>query len=94
MKSSSVSPLLSEIDSVVTDSILYQRICVSEYTPSDKRQKYLFLRELEKGLSSPVFFFTYSYGSNVGNFHFLWKAPEHICEEACSSENLRLVEEI
>ena len=33
MKSSSVSPLLSEIDSVVTDSILYQRICVSEYTP-------------------------------------------------------------
>ena len=79
-KSSFISPLLSGIDLAVSNSALYQKINVSDFVPVDKRQKYNFIPEIEKGLSSPVFFFTYSHGSNV--------------EDACSSENLRLVEQI
>ena len=45
-------------------------------------------------MSCPVFFFTYTHGSNVGNYYFLWKAPEHVCMEACRSENIRIIEEI
>ena len=30
----------------------------------------------------------------IGNYNFIWKAPDHVCVEACSSENLRLIEEI
>ena len=30
----------------------------------------------------------------MGNYHFIWRAPEHVYIEACSSENIRLVENI
>ncbi len=93
-RSELVSPLLSEINQALSRSHTYQKINVNEFVPTDKRQKYLYIRELEKGLSQSVFFFTYSHGSNVGNYYFLWKAPEYISEEACSIENLRVVEAI
>ena len=39
-------------------------------------------------------FFTYTHGSNVGNYHFIWKAPDHVSVEACTTENMRVVDTI
>ena len=86
--------MLSQVDSALLTSVPFQKINVSEYAPTDKRQKYLFIRELEKGLSCPIFLFTYSHGSNVGNYYYLWKAPSAQTADLCSSENLRVVDQI
>jgi hypothetical protein len=93
-KISPVSSLLHNLDSILNNSCLYQKIFVNDLAPKDKRKRYLFIQELEKGLSSPFFFFTYTHQSNVGNYHFIWKAPKYVSVEACSSENVQLVEEI
>ncbi len=93
-KLSSVSPLLSDIDTAVKNSKNYEIVYVSEFAPLNKRKKYLFIRELENGLLSNAFLLTYTHGSNVGNYHFVWKAPENVCDTACASENLRLIEKI
>ena len=42
----------------------------------------------------PVSFFTYSHGSNVGNYHFIWRAPEGVNVESSHTENMRLIEDI
>ena len=52
---------------------------------------YRYNKEQEKGMSCPVFFFTCTHGSNVGNYYFVWRAPEHVCMEACRSENKQLI---
>ncbi len=93
-KATSVSPLLSNLDSALTKSGMYQKIYVNDFAPAERRQKYLFIRELEKGLSSYVFFFIYSHGSSIGNFYFIWKAPEHVSVDSCCAVNIHLVDEI
>ena len=55
-KSSSVSSLLSRLDSAVCNADMYQAIDVNDYLPKELRPKYLCIRELEKGLSCPIFF--------------------------------------
>ena len=93
-RSDAVSPLLSNLNTAVSNSPMYKKIHVNDYAPKDRRQRYLYVQELERGLSSSIFFFTYSHGSSVGNNHFVWRAPDHVSAEACSVENLRLIEEI
>ena len=93
-KVNSVSPLLTSLNSALSNVSMYEKIFINDLAPNERRQRYLYIRELEKGLSCPVFFFTYTYGSNVGNFYFIWKAPEYVCMEACSSENVHIIEEI
>ena len=83
----SFSPLVKNIN-------VYQIIHVNNLAPKSPRQRYLYVRELEKGFSVPCFFFTYSHGSNVGNYHFIWRAPEGGNGESSHTENMRLVEDI
>ena len=40
------------------------------------------------------FFLTYTHRSNIGSYHFIWKAPEDAREEPSCSENLKIVEKI
>lgn len=80
--SSSLSPLLLDIDRTLQSSSFYDIIKVSEFSPKEKRPRYLFIRELEKGLSVSTFLLTYSQRSNVGNYYFLWKVPDPVHEEA------------
>ena len=91
---SSLSPLLYALDSKLSESEMYHIVHVNDFAPKDRRQRYLYIRELEMGLSSSIFFFTYSHGSSVGNFHFAWKAPDHVNVEAFCAENVRLIEKI
>ena len=56
----SVSPLLASLDSTLNSASMYDKIFVNDFAPNDRRQRYLFIRELEKGLSSALFFFTYT----------------------------------
>ena len=93
-RASSVSCLLSSLDNALETSAAYEVIHVNEFTPSNRRKRYLYIRELEKGLSCNMFFFTYTHKSNVGSYHFIWKAPEDVHEESCCSENLKIVEKI
>ena len=93
-RSDAVSPLSSNLNTAVSNSPMYKKIHVNDYPPKDRRQRYLYVQELERGLSSSIFFFTYSHGSSVGNNLFIWRAPDHVSAEACSVENLRLIEEI
>jgi hypothetical protein len=93
-KSESISPLLFDIDMTIQNSVNYEVVNVREFAPMPKRKRYLFIRELEKGLSSNTFLLTYTHGSSIGNYHFLWKVPEHVHDHGCASENLRLVEKI
>ena len=90
-KTSSVSSLLASLDDTVKSSTAYETIRVNEFTPSDRRKRYLYIRELEKGLSCNVFFLTYTH---VSSYHVIWKAPEDASEESCTSENLKVVERI
>ena len=55
-KASSVSSLLGSLDDTVKTSATYEVVHVNEFTPSDRCKRYLFIRELEKGLSCNVFF--------------------------------------
>ena len=69
----------------------YPVVKVSELS-QDNCRRYLFIRELEKGLS--VSLLTYSHRSNVGNYHFIWKLPDLLHEVACSIENSIIIAEI
>ena len=57
--SPSVSPLVSVLDTAISNSAPYHRIHVNEFAPKDCRQRYLYIKELERGLSCSRFFFTY-----------------------------------
>ena len=91
--SSNVSPLLSALDNAVASKPDYHKLCVRDFSPQEKRRRYLFIRELQKGLSNPIFLFAYTHPSNVGNYHFVWKAPS-ILPENSSTQNLQIVQEI
>lgn len=64
------------------------------FVQKEKRRHYVFIQELNKGLSVPIFLLTYFHGSNVGNYHFIWKVPSLCNENACNNENLHIVGEI
>ena len=87
-KSPSVSPLLSNIDAALASSKLYQILYVNEFVPKGSRQKYLYIREIERGLSLPCFFFTYTHRYNVENYHFIWRVPDDVSIESCHTQNM------
>jgi hypothetical protein len=89
-----VPSLLIAINHDLQNSSYYQALSLSDYTPKENRKRYLFIRQLEQGLSVPFFLLTYSHGSNVGNYYFCWKVPTLFHEEACSNENTRIINEI
>ena len=53
-----ISPLLLNIDRALQSSNFYSIIKVNEFSPKEKRRRYLFIRELEKGLSVSTFLLT------------------------------------
>ena len=86
--------ILVKLNTAVHNAEFYCKLFVNEYLPMDSRRRYLYTRELEKGLLLPVFMFTYTHGSNVGNFYFIWKSPPFLHKEASTIENVKIVEEI
>ena len=90
---SDMSPLLTELDAAIKSSPYYNKVFVNDYTPDDKRRRYLFMRELEKGVSEPIYLFTYTHQSHVGNYHFIWKVSSSISDISNSSDNLRIIKE-
>ena len=79
---STVLPLLTELDIAVSSAPCYHKICVSDYSPQ------------AVDTSSFKSFKKDTHHSNVGNYHFVWKAPSPLHEGASTCENLRLIEEI
>ena len=52
----------------------YEVVHVAEYTPADRKKRYRFIQDLQKGLCKRVLC-TYSVGGPVGNYHFIWLLP-------------------
>ena len=53
----SFSPLVKNLNDALVASDVYQIIHVNNFAPKSPRQRYLYVRELEKGFSVPRFFF-------------------------------------
>lgn len=51
----------------------YQHTCLSDITPDQSHERYMFISNLKSGLNIPVVMLTYSPGNNCGNLTFLWK---------------------
>lgn len=90
----SVPVLLANVDRTMKETAFYNKIYLRDFCPEEKRHRYIFIQELLKGLSVPIYLLTYSHRSNVGIYHFIWKVPDQCNQEACDNENLRIVGEI
>ena len=72
----------------------YEYVFVNDFAPVDRREHFTFIRKLEKGIPAKCVLFTKSYGSNIGNYLYIWKVPQHVTLESALTENQRIVSEI
>jgi len=89
-----VGSRIKEIDCVVSEKPCYEQIFVNEFCPVESRKKYLFIQELKKGLTVSAISCTFSMGSRLGNYQFLWKLPESVTVAASTPENVCIIIEI
>lgn len=87
---SSVKPL----DSYLRGKNPYEAVFLRDFAPSDRRQRYTYMQELRKGLGSPAVLLTYSVGSSVGNYHFIWRVPDAFNIEAAVAENDKVIQSV
>ena len=58
--SSDMSPLLTELDAAIKSSPYYNKVFVNDYTPDDKRRRYLFMRARKRSFRTYLFIYLYS----------------------------------
>ena len=88
------SRCLEALDTQILLKNPYDYLYLGDFMPSDRRQRYLYINELKKGLSCPCVLCTYSIGGPIENYLFLWPLPEHVTLEAALNENQRVVTQI
>ena len=86
--------ILNPICEALKGKDCYDPISVRDFAPVDQREQYAYITQLERGLSVRCVMITRSFGSNVGNYRFIWKIPEHITLENALAENQRVVSKI
>ena len=86
--------ILNPICEAVKEKGCYEPIAVRDFAPIDRRKRYAYVMQLERGLSVRCVMITRSYGSNIGNYRFLWRIPEHVTMENTLAENQRVVTKI
>lgn len=67
---------------------------MGDFAPVDRKKRYMYIQLLKSGLSKPCVLCTYSVGSPVGNYHFIWCLPPHVTMAAAVQENQRLISKI
>ena len=60
--------ILSPICEALKGKDFYDPISVQDFAPVDRRERYAYIRQLERGLSVRCVMITRSFGSNVGNY--------------------------
>jgi hypothetical protein len=68
-------------------------VCLGDFAPVDRTQRYLYIQKLKNGLSKPWVRCIYSIGGPVDNY-FLWSVPPHVPMEAAMQENQRLIAKV
>ena len=64
----SPSSCLNKLNDAISHLPAYQHLFVGDYAPSDRRERYLYVQELCRGLCRPCVLRTYSIGEPVGNY--------------------------
>ena len=79
-----------DIEEKLSELECYEPICVDEYFPLNRVQKYSFVkRVLENGLTIKCALFSQSYQGSLGNTYFMWR------EDMTYEDNLKdVIEEI
>ena len=86
--------ILNPVCEALKQTDCYDTISVRDFAPVDRRERYAYIRQLERGLSVRCVMITRSFGSNIGNYRFIWKIPEHVTLENALTENQRVVSKI
>ena len=89
-----VSSRLRALDSTMQEKPCYEKVAVNDYCSADPKKKYQYILDLRKGLTVSTILYTCSLGSNLGNYHFLWKIPRSVTLEAATNENVRIIDQI
>ena len=88
------SGLLDKLNDAISHKAPYHFLFIADYAPSDRREKYRYVQELQKGLCRPCVLCTCSIGGPVGNYLFVWPLPEHVTLEASLCENQKVISQI
>jgi hypothetical protein len=70
---------------------VYEPVFVREFAPVDRRDRYTYIRLLERGLPMKCVLCTKSFGASIGNYHYVWKIPVHVTLESALHENQAIV---
>ena len=88
-----LTPQLRKLDADIQTKKPYEVVHVDEYIPADRKKRYRFIQDLQKGLCKRVLC-TYSVGGPVGNYHFIWLLPDEVTLEASLHENQKIIDKI
>lgn len=88
------SDILQPLNQKVCSLSMYQAISLTDFLPADRRKRYSYVREIEKGLQVPIVLFTYTPGGSILNHHFVWRVPESFDVDAAIGENQRVIDKI
>lgn len=88
-----LTPQLRKLDADIQTKKPYEVVHVDEYIPADRKKRYRFIQDLQKGLCKRVLC-TYSLGGPVGNYHFIWLLPDEVTLEASLHENQKIIDKI
>lgn len=72
----------------------YTFVFVRDFAPSQRAERFRYIRNLEQGLPFHTILYTHSIGGSIGNYHFIWKIPEHANIDGLFTENQKVVERI
>jgi hypothetical protein len=73
---------------------LYEVYRMTDLLPSDRVQRHRVVNSLiTTGLSFPCIMLVYAPGSNIGNFHFLWKVPSNADVTECFEQSQSSIEQ-
>ena len=87
------SDQLQSLNQAIQCSAAHQPIYLGDFVPTDRRKRYILIREIEKGLLVPTVFFTYTPGGSIWNHHFIWRVPDNFDVDAAIGENQRVMDE-
>ena len=70
-KCTEVSGCLKPLNDALQSKSTYRPVFIGDFAPSDHRQRYTYIKELEKGLLLSTVFLTCSPGGSIVNHHFI-----------------------
>jgi len=83
--------MISSINSALNSAT---SMSCQDFIPMKCLDRFYYICLLEKGIPFPAVLCTYSVGASVGNYHFIWKIPEHSNPSVLATENQRVIDEI